>query len=253
MVVIEIPEKMQAAARSVRTQGQRIGFVPTMGALHHGHVSLIRAARKECDLVIVSIFVNPTQFNNSDDFVKYPNTLAADLELLKQERVDIAFTPSAESMYADGKKYFVSETTHHEELCGLTRPGHFNGVLTVVMKLLHITNADKVYMGEKDYQQLHLVREMTKAFFMPVEIVACPTVRDAEGLALSSRNQRLTNAGMERAQFFANTLKQNQSLESICKKLEENNIQVDYLEEKYGRRFAAVFIDDVRLIDNVSI
>lgn len=253
MVIIETPHKLQAACQSVRLQSQRVGFVPTMGALHEGHLSLIRQARKECDVVIVSIFVNPTQFNNPDDFAKYPNTLQTDLGLLKSESVDIAFIPTSESMYADGKKYFVSETTHHEELCGLTRPGHFNGVLTVVMKLLNLTQGNKVYMGEKDYQQLHLVREMTKAFFMPMEIVACPTVRDEFGLALSSRNARLTPQGLETARLFAKTLKQNSTLAAISETLQKNNIRVDYLEETNGRRFAAVFIDDVRLIDNVPL
>lgn len=253
MVVIEVPQKLQIACQSVRMHRQRIGFVPTMGALHEGHLSLIRAARKECDVVIASIFVNPTQFNNSDDFAKYPNTLSQDLTKLETEGVDIAFTPVSDAMYSDGKKYYVSETTHGEELCGLTRPGHFNGVLTVVMKLLNLTNADKVYMGEKDYQQLHLVREMTKAFFMTAEIVACPTVRDEEGLALSSRNTRLSTAGLQLARLFAKTLKTEQPLSAIREALTKNNIRIDYLEEKYGRRFAAVFIDDVRLIDNVAL
>lgn len=253
MVVIEVPQKLQAACHSVRLQRQSVGFIPTMGALHEGHLSLIRQARKECDVVIVSVFVNPTQFNNLEDFAKYPNTLTEDLALLKHENVDIAFTPTSDSMYADGKKYFVSETSHHNELCGRTRPGHFNGVLTVVMKLLNLTNADKVYMGEKDFQQLHLIQEMTKAFFMPMEIIACPTVRDEHGLALSSRNKRLSANGLERARFFAKAIKTQATLSEISELLEKNEIRVDYLEEKYGRRFAAVFIEDVRLIDNVTL
>lgn len=247
------PHELQSKCLSLKASGKTIGFVPTMGALHEGHLALIRAAKSASDVVVVSIFVNPTQFNNLQDFVNYPNTLRADFELLKQEGVDIAFTPDSEEMYADGKKFAVTENTHHDELCGKTRPGHFNGVLTVVMKLIQLTQANKVFMGEKDYQQLYLIREMAKAFFLPVDIVGCPTVRDTDGLALSSRNKRLSSEGMDKAHFFAKTLKQNAALDKIAKQLEENNIRVDYLEEKYGRRFAAVFIDDVRLIDNVPL
>ncbi|MCC6138683.1 MAG: pantoate--beta-alanine ligase, partial [Bdellovibrionaceae bacterium] len=154
------PLELQATTTSLKKQGQRIGFVPTMGALHEGHISLIREARKNSDVVIVSIFVNPTQFNNPDDFLKYPNTIEADLNILMEEHVDIAFTPNSDDMYADKKKYSVEETTHNKELCGKTRPGHFSGVLTVVLKLIQLTQANKVFMGEKDYQQLHLIREM---------------------------------------------------------------------------------------------
>lgn len=253
MQQILFPHELQAKCLSLKLHGQKIGFVPTMGALHKGHLSLIRTAKENSDIVIVSIFVNPTQFNSLQDFINYPNTLRADFELLKEEGVNIAFTPDSADMYTDGQKFFVSETSHHEELCGKTRPGHFNGVLTVMMKLIQLTQADKVFMGEKDYQQLHLIQEMTKAFFLPTEIVGCPTVRDAGGLALSSRNKRLSPDGIEKAHLFAKTLKQNETLDKIAKKLEENNIRVDYLEEKYGRRFAAVFIDDVRLIDNVPL
>lgn len=248
-----MPLELQSTTTSLKGQGLCIGFVPTMGALHEGHLSLIREARKQSDIVIVSIFVNPTQFNNAEDFKNYPNTMEADLKLLQEEGVDIAFTPSSEDIYSDGKKYSVSETTHKSELCGKTRPGHFNGVLTVVLKLIQITQAHKVFMGEKDYQQLQLIRDMVGAFFIPTEIIGCPTVRDAAGLALSSRNKRLSAEGLERARLFAKILKEETALERISERLEKNNIRVDYLEENYGRRFAAVFIDDVRLIDNVGL
>lgn len=253
MKQILTPQEFQVLCLELKSQGKNLGFVPTMGALHEGHLSLIREARKNSDIVMVSIFVNPTQFNNQQDFINYPNTLRSDLAMLEQENVDIAFTPNSDDMYADGKKYSVTETTHLEELCGKTRPGHFNGVLTVVLKLIQLSQATKVFMGEKDYQQLHLIQEMVKAFFIPTEIVGCPTVRDEEGLALSSRNKRLNPDGMDKAHFFAKTLKQNETLDKMAAILEENNIKVDYLEEKYGRRFAAVFIDEVRLIDNVPL
>lgn len=253
MKTILTPQELQSVCLDLKSQGKTIGFVPTMGALHEGHLSLLREARKNSDVVIASIFVNPTQFNNAQDFINYPNTLRSDLELLERELVDIAFTPNSDDMYADGKTYFVHETTNAEELCGKTRPGHFDGVLTVVLKLLQITQATKVFMGEKDYQQLHLIQNMVKAFFIPAEIIGCPTVRDTEGLALSSRNKRLNPEGLSKARLFAKTLKQNETLEKIASTLEQNNIRVDYLEEKYGRRFAAVFIDDVRLIDNVQL
>jgi pantoate--beta-alanine ligase len=247
------PNELQALCLQLKSQEKVIGFVPTMGALHEGHLSLLREARKNSDVVIASIFVNPTQFNNPQDFINYPNTLRSDLTLLENESVDIAFTPNSDDMYADGKTYFVHETTNASELCGKTRPGHFDGVLTVMIKLLQITQANKVFMGEKDYQQLQLIQNMANAFFIPTEIIGCATVRDEQGLALSSRNKRLNSDGLDKAHFFARTLKQNETLENISKTLEQNNIRVDYLEEKYGRRFAAVFIDDVRLIDNVQL
>lgn len=253
MKIVLTAKDLQELCIQLKSEGKVIGFVPTMGALHDGHLSLLREARKNSDVVIASIFVNPTQFNNPQDFINYPNTLRTDIALLEKESVDIAFTPNSDDMYADGKTYFVHETTNAEELCGKTRPGHFDGVLTVMMKLLQVTQANKVFMGEKDYQQLYLIQNMAKAFFIPTEIIGCATVRDSEGLALSSRNKRLNPEGLDKAHFFAKTLKQNETLEKISSTLEQNNIRVDYLEEKYGRRFAAVFIDDVRLIDNVQL
>ncbi len=253
MEIILKPLDLQSLALHWRQQGLRIGFVPTMGALHEGHLSLIKEARKTSDRVVVSVFVNPTQFNNPDDFKKYPNTLDADLAQLRELNVDVAFTPVESDIYQDQKRYSVHENSHHNFLCGKTRPGHFDGVLTVVLKLLQLAQPTQVFMGEKDYQQLQLVRDMVKAFFIPTEVVSCATVRDHEGLAMSSRNQRLSPAGLQKARKFATTLREAPSLKSAQEQLNDQNIQIDYLEEQQGRRFAAVFIENVRLIDNVSI
>jgi pantoate--beta-alanine ligase len=253
MKTISSPLELQGLCVSLKQSGRSIGFVPTMGALHSGHLELVREARKNSDFVVVSIFVNPTQFNNLDDYNKYPITFSADQALLEQESVDVLFAPTADLIYADQKRFSVTEKNHVLELCGKTRPGHFNGVLTVVLKLLQITQPTQVFMGEKDFQQLHLIEEMVSAFFIPTKIVSCPTVRDEKGLALSSRNARLSPEGLEKAQVFAQALKTETDLSTLETYLQLHGIQVDYLEEKYGRRFAAVFIDDVRLIDNVSI
>jgi len=253
MIKITSPQELQTYSLLKRRQNISIGFVPTMGALHEGHVSLIRAARATCDIVIASIFINPTQFNSADDFKKYPQTLSSDLELLAKESVEVAFLPTTDMMYADQQRFFIHENTHHLDLCGKTRPGHFDGVLTIVLKLLQLAQPTHVFMGEKDYQQLQLVRDMVSAFFIPTEVVASPTVRDTYGLALSSRNTRLSENGLAQARFFATTLKQMIPLKTLADTLEKNNIKIDYLEEKNNRRFAAVFIEDVRLIDNVAL
>ena len=176
-----------------RTLGKHsLGFVPIMGHLHEGHIALCQHARKENDLVVTSIFVNPTQFNVAADFDAYQRTLEHDCALLDKAGNDYVFFPDAAAMYADNYEVRVSETTLSSELEGEFRPGHFGGMLTVVMKLLNIIQPTRAYFGEKDYQQLLLVKKMAASLFMPVDIVACPTVRAQSGLALSSRNSRLT-------------------------------------------------------------
>jgi len=231
-----------------------LGFVPTMGALHEGHLFLVHQAHKECEKVLVSIFVNPTQFTNAEDLDRYPRCVARDLDLLKTVGVSYVLLPEYNEIYADDFSYQVSETKTSESLlCGKSRPGHFTGVLTVVMKLLQIAKAQKAYFGEKDFQQLELIRGLVKAFFLSTEIVGVPTVRDSEGLALSSRNLRLSEEGLKKARVFAKILSQSNSLEDVEKEIMNNKIDIDYLEERQGRRFAAVNIDGVRLIDNVLI
>lgn len=238
---------------SAALQNQTIGFVPTMGALHAGHLSLIAAAKRDNEIVIASIFVNPTQFNNAEDLQKYPQTFAQDLELLKNTQVDYLFAPNFAEMYPDHYNYKIQEKQLSQQLCGSSRHGHFDGVLTVVMKLFQLVQPTRAYFGEKDYQQLVLIREMVKAFFLQLEICACPTVREADGLAMSSRNVRLSEAGRQKAAFFARTFAATPSLEKIHNILQEEGVEIDYLAEHDGRRFAAVIIENVRLIDNVKI
>ncbi len=250
MEIIRDPQHLQKLLTSMK---KSIGFVPTMGALHEGHFSLVQKSKKENDLTVVSIFVNPTQFNNPDDFKKYPQSLEKDAASLNDLGVDFLFYPTFESLYPDNYAYSIEEKEQSTLLCGASRPGHFAGVLTIVLKLLHIVNPQKAYFGEKDFQQLSLIQKMVTAFFLPVEIISVPTVRDQDGLALSSRNQRLSEKGLDRARRFAKILKQNKPVQDIKNDLINLDIQVDYLEEHAGRRFAAVYIDDVRLIDNVPL
>lgn len=229
----------------------RLGLVPTMGALHEGHLALMRQAKSENDIVVVSLFVNPTQFNNPEDLKKYPRTLEKDLELISSVGVDYLFYPEVSDIYPDDYRYKVTESTFSKILCGAHRPGHFDGVLTVVMKLFNIIKPTQAYFGEKDYQQLKLIQGMVQSFFMDVKIISVPIVRNEKGLALSSRNQRLSPEGILKAETFAKILNQNKPLNEIKNELEKFNIEVEYLEEHFGKKFAAVLIEGVRLIDNI--
>lgn len=184
---------LRARVRAWKREGATLGVVPTMGALHDGHLSLVRAAQRDCDRVIVTIFVNPKQFNNPDDLAKYPRTETADAALLAPLGVDAVFAPDADQVYPDGFATFVRVTGISERLEGLHRPGHFDGVATVVAKLFGMTLADRAYFGEKDWQQLQIVRRMVADLNIPTEVVACPTIREADGLARSSRNTRLSS------------------------------------------------------------
>ncbi|MEE4281550.1 MAG: pantoate--beta-alanine ligase, partial [Pseudomonadales bacterium] len=168
-----------------------VGFVPTMGALHEGHLSLLRRSVVENAITVLSIYVNPTQFNDPEDLQNYPDTLQQDLAAAQQAGVDYVLMPNYAELYADGFRYQVTETQFSEKLCGRNRPGHFTGVLTVVMKLLNIVSPQRAYFGKKDYQQYLLVRDMAQVFFMPVDIIGCDTVREIDGLAMSSRNLNL--------------------------------------------------------------
>lgn len=230
-----------------------LGFVPTMGALHPGHVSLIKASRDENASTVVSIFVNPTQFNREDDLKHYPRPLEADLDLLKKESVEACFLPDAEMLYPDAFHFQIHETHHSKEREGAYRPGHFTGVLTVVMKLFNIIKPTRAYFGEKDYQQLQLIQGMVHAFFMDIELRSCPTVREESCLPLSSRNQRLDAAELALARQFAHLFHSNLPVAVLCEKLTALGIEVEYVEEQDGRRFAAVNVGKVRLIDNISL
>ena len=238
--------------RQVRA-GRTLGFVPTMGALHEGHFSLVRRSRAENDLTLVSIFVNPTQFDDPGDLARYPRTLDADLAALEKEGVDFTLVPREADLYADGYRYRVSESDLSTELEGAHRPGHFDGVLTVVLKLLQIASAERAYFGEKDWQQLALVRGMAEAFFLPTVIVSCPIVRDGDGLALSSRNGRLSPAERKLAPQFYRVLSSAATAGEARGRLQEAGFEVDYVEQRDRRRLGAVRLGSTRLIDNVSL
>jgi pantoate--beta-alanine ligase len=229
-----------------------IGFVPTMGALHAGHRSLLERARAENDRVVLSIFVNPVQFDNPDDLARYPQTLEADLALAAG-LADYVLAPTAEQLYPDGYRYRMTEYTLSNELEGAHRPGHFDGVLTVVLKLLNLVQPRRAYFGEKDWQQLELVRGLVRALFLPCEIVACATVRDGDGLALSSRNARLSAPGRIRATALPRLLREGPSAPAAAAALRQAGFEVDYVEDRGKQRLGAVRIEGVRLIDNVRL
>lgn len=248
--IINVKE-MKAWSRSCGEKS--IGFVPTMGNLHAGHASLIQRARAENDFVVVSIFVNATQFNDSNDFNNYPKTLDDDLSLLASLDVDVAFVPEHAELYEDDYRFKVLEKQESLVLEGVYRPGHFDGVLTVVMKLLLLIKPTRAYFGEKDYQQYCLIRDMAKTFFLDAQIVGCPTVRNEEGLALSSRNNRLTDMGLKKSSVFYAALKMDVDDQRVVEHLNRAGFEVEYIKTHQGRRFGAVFVEGVRLIDNVDI
>jgi pantoate--beta-alanine ligase len=255
-------ESWMATRRAHLADGRTIGFVPTMGALHEGHLSLLKRARAENDLVLLSIFVNPTQFDNPDDLGKYPVMIERDIALAASAGCDHIITPNREVMYPDDYRYRVSETAFSKVLCGAHRPGHFDGVLTIVLKLFNIAQASRAYFGEKDFQQLELIREMARAFFLDLEVIGCPTIRESDGLAMSSRNLRLSADERKKAPAFVRvlteSLEKGESAEQARRHLESLGFRVDYVEDHTvgrpmaKRRFGAVFLGDVRLIDNVT-
>ncbi len=273
-----IPD-MRAAPRAVRREGKRIGFVPTMGALHDGHLSLVRAAKSQCDVVAASIFVNPLQFGPHEDLAKYPRDFDRDCELLKKEGVDFIFAPSVEEMYPAGAVTHVTVEGLSDKLCGKSRPGHFRGVTTVVAKLFHIVEPDIAFFGQKDAAQLAIIRRMVRDLNFPVAIVACPIVREADGLAMSSRNAYLNPEERKAALVLYRALKQVKELfdhgERSAARLievgkkafaEEKLARLDYLEivdpdsleslaEVRATALAAVagFVGGTRLIDNAVL
>ena len=269
----------RSACRDARANHRRVGLVPTMGALHEGHLSLVRAARAQCDVVAVSIFVNPTQFGPAEDLSKYPRQFERDCRLLEQEGVDILFAPSIEEMYPQGAISWVVVEGLSEKLDGRSRPGHFRGVTTVVAKLFHVIEPDAVYFGQKDAAQLAVIRRMVRDLDFPVEIVACPIVREADGLAMSSRNAYLNREERQRALVLQRSLQESQRqfqagersaarLISAAKEvfLSEPQVRLDYfevvdpemldpVEHISGRTLVAVaaFVGTTRLIDNVVL
>ena len=206
MQVLSTVHEMRAACRAVRKSGQSLGLVPTMGALHAGHIALVRAARKECDVVATSIFVNPTQFGPNEDFSKYPRTFEKDCALLEAEGVALLFAPQSEEMYPKGASTFVEVEGVGDRLDGRSRPGHFRGVATVVAKLFHIVRPDKAFFGQKDAAQVAVLRSMVRDLNFPLDLVVCPTVREPDGLALSSRNRYLSAEERRRALVLSRAL-----------------------------------------------
>jgi len=279
MEVITKINEMRIRVLSVKDSKKSIGFVPTMGALHDGHISLMRSARKENDEFIVSIYLNPTQFDNNEDFDKYPRQLDKDIEIIRKENADVVFAPSNEEMYPNGFCTNVRQNRLTEALCGRVRLGHFNGVTTIVTKLFNIIKPDRAYFGQKDYQQSAVIKRLVADLNMNIDIKVCPTVREEDGLALSSRNKRLNLEERQsalclydsllkaRAMFDSNirdTKNIMKEMTSVIKKTKHTKI--DYisivnertLEELSlidGKALAAVavWIGNTRLIDNIIL
>ena len=212
MIVESSLTETRRIVRAARQQGRSVGCVPTMGALHKGHVSLIENARKDFDFIVATIFINPTQFGPNEDFTRYPRTLDADLELCREAGADLIFTPPVSAMYAESAQTIVRVTRMAQVLEGAHRPGHFDGVSTVVTKLFNVTEPDRAYFGQKDFQQQLIIRQMVLDLDEPVEIITCPTIREADGLAMSSRNRFLSVDERQQASQLFHTLKLAESL-----------------------------------------
>jgi pantoate--beta-alanine ligase len=279
MRILRTPDDMRAACRPLRLAGKRLGLVPTMGALHEGHLSLVRAAKAQCDAVAVSIFVNPLQFGPTEDLDKYPRTFERDCQLLEAEGVDLLFAPSNEDMYPPGATTYVTVEGLSEKLCGRSRPGHFRGVTTVVSKLFHIVAPDLAFFGQKDAAQVSIIRRMVRDLDLPVEVVVCPIVREPDGLAMSSRNAYLDPGQRRSALVLSRSLTRVEQLaESGARdaaKLiatgkavfaEEPGVRLDYFEivdwetlepvadVSPGALVAvAAFVGTTRLIDNILL
>jgi pantoate--beta-alanine ligase len=245
---------MHVAVLAARGQNRRLGFVPTMGALHEGHLSLVRAAKNQCAVVAASIFINPTQFGPNEDFSIYPRTFERDSELLKNEGVDLLFAPSAEEMYPKGAVTWVTVEGLSDKLDGRSRPGHFRGVTTVVSKLFHIIEPDVAFFGQKDAVQLVLIRRMVRDLNMPVEIVGCPIVREADGLAMSSRNAYLSAEERKSAAILNRTL---QEIKQRFDQGERNSAQLlsagmEIFQQEAGARLDYLEIVDPETLDPLS-
>ncbi|MDI6800688.1 MAG: pantoate--beta-alanine ligase [Thermodesulfovibrionales bacterium] len=206
MEIIRIPKIMQETSKTHCLRGKSIGFVPTMGALHEGHLSLIRRSKSENDITVVSIFVNPIQFGHNEDLSNYPRDMEGDIEKLKSEDVDTLFSPDVMPMYPHGFSTYINVRDLSDKLCGVFRPGHFDGVATVVSKLFNVVKPRRAYFGQKDFQQTVVIKKMVEDLNMDVEMVTCPTVREGDGLAMSSRNVYLSQDEREAAAVIYKTL-----------------------------------------------
>ena len=256
MKVIRDATAMQRWALRMREKRRRLALVPTMGALHQGHEMLIRRAREQADCLIVSLYVNPTQFAPNEDFNRYPRTEEADRRLCRRLGVDVLFCP--DTLYAEDSSTWVEEVVCSRGRCGTFRQGHFKGVATVVTKLFLICQPHLAYFGEKDAQQLDVIRRVVRDLYFPIKIVSVPTVRDADGVALSSRNLYLSDAEREDARIFAKLLKEAAQKKNATSWFKRNlskrkGIRLEYVEIAQGRLCAAVYVGRTRLIDNVPI
>lgn len=278
MTIVTTISELHTILGKVRTSGQSIGFVPTMGALHDGHMSLVKQSVAENDQTVVSVFVNPTQFNDKKDLATYPRTFEADSALLEAGGCDIVFAPSENEMYPEPDMRVFEFGAIAEVMEGAHRPGHFNGVAQIVSKLFDAVKPDNAYFGEKDFQQVAIIREMVKQLNMPVNIVACPIFRESDGLALSSRNVRLTPKGREIAPYIYAFLKESRkfvpekTVSEVTKFVVDHINAIDGMEVEYYLIVNAetlqpitnwsdaskvvgcitVYCGDVRLIDNIS-
>lgn len=278
MEIVKKKDSLKKTIAALRATGKTIGFVPTMGALHEGHISLVYLAQKHADAVVASVFVNPTQFGPNEDFSKYPRTEAEDSEKLQGAGVAIVYIPAVEEMYDKNAATTVHVRKISEELCGAFRPGHFDGVATIVTKLFMQVTPDIAVFGEKDYQQLHIIRQFTRDLDIPVKIIAAPTLREPDGLAMSSRNRYLSKEERTIASSLNAILKQaadgikngQKAHEAILKAKElllaKGFSRIDYIElrdaetlavtasiKKPARLLAAVWLGTTRLIDNLEI
>ncbi len=277
MKIIETVAELQALIQQEKKGGKSVGFVPTMGALHDGHIALVKQCRDENDVCVVSIFVNPTQFNNAGDLKHYPRTMEADCALLEAVNADFVFAPTVDEVYPEEDTRQFEFGLLDKVMEGEHRPGHFNGVAQVVSKLFSMVKPDRAYFGEKDYQQLAIIKAMVRDYEIPVEVIPCPIVREADGLAMSSRNTRLTEAQRAAAPLISKTLLASKewakslTITEVKRKVLESinespELEVEYFEiadalslqsvnswaqdgEKVG--CVAVFAGEVRLIDNV--
>ena len=275
MLIIGKVDELRDVLFRIKSNGKSVGFVPTMGALHKGHLSLVERACKENEVVVCSIFVNPTQFNNPSDLVNYPRTLEDDIALLEED-ADIVFAPEVEEVYPEKSQEIYSFGTLETVMEGASRPGHFNGVATIVKKLLDWIEPDRAYFGEKDFQQLAIIKQLVKDYNLVTEIIACPTIREINGLAMSSRNRLLSESEREVAANIYRILQESKSLTAypipqvkdfvISQIAALPNMRLDYFEISEDQTlqpiqnfetaagimgFIAVFLGDVRLIDNI--
>lgn len=245
MKIVHAKAELRSLIRDIRQQGKSIGFVPTMGFLHQGHLALIKRARAENEVVIVSVFVNPTQFGPNEDLDAYPRDTQRDLALLEKEHTDIAFFPTPEALYPPGYSTYVQvEGPMTQVLCGRSRPTHFRGVTTIVTKLFHLTQPDRAYFGQKDAQQVAVIKKMTEDLNFDLRIVVCPTVREADGLAMSSRNANLTSTQRSQAPHIAKALFEAKAL--IDQGERKAQPIIDYLKKQ-------ITTIDSSVIDYVSI